>query len=364
MSSAEILRRTSSLIKMVDNLEHFAIEGTYLKVEEETVTPFSSMNTRRNDGGELSKPGSLISQLSELTVREICGKAVYSSGLAYFLEGRISQQRFWEDSISAKLNPRKKEIHEGASEVFEPRLMFERSKGKEKIAVYGDCGCSWSKHGMLCPHAAALMIAWARNPETFEPHAAEDSTEISILFERAREQVRQSLEQVAKCIQGGGTSMNDDLEVLQKLHARIRLWTEAAREAYEVLTVTSSASGFTKPADLSSSKSSFSKQAMLLEFSSTVNHVSLVIVQAIESRYPWIQAVDLYNRTTLSTFARVLEQFAERLGSRKSPRVTAKVKKGEERKTDGKSRTARRVAKREATRSWDALIEKLASSGH
>lgn len=350
---------------MVDNLEHFVIEGTYLKVEEETITPSSSMDTHRNDGGELSKPGSLISQLSELTVREICGKAVYSSGLAYFLEGRISQQRFWENSISAKLNPRKKETHESASEVFEPRLTFERSKGKEKIAVYGDCGCSWSKDRILCPHAAALMIAWARNPEIFEPHAAESSTEISTLFEREREHVRQSLEQVAKCIQGGGTSTNDDLEVLQKLHAKIRLWTEAAREAYdEVLSVTSSASGYTKPADLSSSKSSFSRQVMLLEFSSTVNHVSLGIMHAFESKYPRIQAVDLYNRTTLSTFAKVLEEFAERLGSRKSPRVTKKVKKGKAQKAAGKSRTANMVAKREATRSWDALIEKFASSGH
>ena len=361
MSSAEILRRTVSLIKSVDNLEQLAICGTYSKAEEETGT--SNLKTTRKDRSELLKPGNSIGQLTELTVREICGKAVYSSGLAYFLEGRISQGRFWDNTISGKLNPREKELREDISEVFEPRLTFERSKGKEKIAVYGDCGCSWSKEGILCPHAAALMIAWARNPETFESRAMKSSTEISILIEKAREQVRQSLEHLVTFIQDGGASMNDYLEVLQRLHTKIRLWTEDVSEAYDgILSLSTSASSHAGPADLSK-VSLPSKQVMLLDFSSTVNHVSLRIMHVVESKYPWIEAIDLYNKTTLSTFSKVLESFVERLDRRKSPRVT-KAKRERKCKGGAKSRTVRRVGKGKATRSWDALIEKFVSSGH
>ena len=353
MSSPEIVRRTSALYGSVERLGQVALSRSY----ETSAKESENTSSESKKEGELSHAGESLCKLTELTIRSICGVAVYSSGLAYYTEGRISERHFSNDTISAKLSARRNEMQASGTEFFVPRLTLERAKNREGIKIFGECGCSWSREGILCPHAAALMIAWVRNPEAFEPLAVpDDKLSVIAQFTKRRQEVMSSLKELTNYIENGGSSQREDLEMLQSTYSMISLWLKQVEDSD-----TKSLSSSTK--NNAGSKGS-SAVSLKHEFSAVVNYVSLAVMTAIESKYPRIKASELYKASTVSTLGSVLETFVQSISEEQTvdPRTKSKVKSRTKRVKKGKLVATRPDAKKKTARSWDNLIEEFSSS--
>jgi hypothetical protein len=318
--------------------------------EEHNITTRGSQPIGREED-KLSHAGQLLRNLTEAMVRNMCGEQIFSAGLTYYMEGRISDRCFSNDTISAKLNVKKKGLFGRGPELFEPRLTFERTKAQRRTSIYGQCACSMSQERILCPHAAALMIAWVRKPKMFDEAKKEDDDDeaktATSLFEQTRGQVMLSLKGLVSCIEGG-SSRSDDLEVLQKTYSKLRFWTNQVRDA----------SGATIENASSSRPPSDAFQPLIREFSATINSVSFAIMSAIESKYANVGTTDLYNSATVSTFAKVLESFVENASYRKAGDSATNQKQKEMLVTPAVAPTV----STQTGRSWDSLIEEFSSS--
>lgn len=347
----------------MEKLEQVALYGAAVSEELEAgksngAVAYRPPPQRQQQEDRLSHAGHVLRGLTEHMVKNMCGEQVYSSGLSYYMEGRMSDRHFSGNTISAKINAKKKGLFSRGPEILEPTLTFERSKeniGQQRINIYGNCGCSQSQD--LCPHAAALMIAWVRKPRAFEENEvekmeAEDKPPPALLFDRERERVVRSLKEVVNCIQTT-SSRSDDLEVLQKVYSKLRLWTSHVKEA-------AVGNGDLTLPEMGNGASPHPKSsAFIREFSATINFVSFAIISAIEGKYSGIGATELYNGATVSTFARVLESFVENASYGKEESVA------EEQTAStliSPSLMAKGRRKAAASRSWDSLIDEFASA--
>ena len=293
LSTAEIFRRTSLLFKNVDKLKQLALLGHRDQDEDGLPRVEVEKNT-------LSHAGMVLRSLTEYNVRSMCGEAVYGAGLQNCTQDRVSDMKFSKNTLSGKVNESgRKWLSSHDPQFFEPTITLERNS--KRPLIRGGCACSLASEGSLCTHMAALMIAWVRKPRDFV-EVGEDQTRKSE-FEEARQRVLDSLKELIGCIEKG-SSKTDDLRLLQKTYSKLRLWTNDVKEANGGLKIL----GEKQDKDL---------RPLINEFSETLNSVSFALMFAIESKYK-VGATDLYNMTTVSTFARMLELFVESEGRRKS----------------------------------------------
>jgi hypothetical protein len=279
------------LIRNVETLKDFIFHG-----EEK-----ESQVTQSKFGG------SVLRTLNELTVRKLCGEVIYGAGLQSYLQGRVSEKRFSSDTLSGKLDESGRKWLAGEEkQFFEPTITLERNKGSKKIHTYGYCGCNLATEGSLCPHMAALMVAWVRKYEEFEERVSEKD------FESAQDRVDDSVRELANLVEKGGSSRYADQEVLQRTYSRLKLWTAGARAARKN-----------------------GNQALIRDFSQTINYVSLALISAVESKYR-VEATDLYNKNTVSTLGIVLDSLAKNVHQKK------------QREKKSRPRTSR---------SWDKLLD-------
>lgn len=274
MPRAEIARSIALLFKNVDLLESYALEN---RVDDSS--------------------GAVLRSLNEYNVRSISGEAIYGAGLQTYIQGRVSEKRFSSDTLSGKVD----EKSLSGVQFFEPTITLERKKNSKKIHAYGYCACNFGAEGSLCPHMAALMVAWVRKRGDFGFASEKD-------FEIAKTRVVDSTRQVLDLITKSPKST--DLDLLHKTYSKLRLWTGEVRD---------------------------SKSTALRDFSWTINYVSLALISAIGAKYE-ISAIDLYNKNTVSTFGKVLDLITEKNLARRS-------------KARSKGVSSR------AARSWDKLVE-------
>jgi hypothetical protein len=331
--TAEIFRRTTKLFKNVGELERLAL----IRPESEEENGESKGGIERN---KLSHAGAVLRSLNEYTVRNLCGEAVYGAGLQNYTQGRVSDKKFSKDTLSGKLNEGgRKWVSSHDLQLFEPSITLEK---KSRLRFYGDCACTLAKEGSLCTHMAALMIAWVRKPEDFQ-----ENENKRIEFEQATRRVLHWLDELVSSIEKG-SSRTVDLRVLQKTYSKLRLWADEIREAND---------GRLKIHTVPQNED---RRLLIREFSKTINSVSFAIMSAIESKYR-VGATDLYNRTTVSTFAKMVELFAESSSQRKSEKPTVMTAQRKKQRVILASASSRAVSSR-PSRSWDVLVESFTSS--
>jgi hypothetical protein len=185
---------------------------------------------------------------------------------------------------------------------------------------------------------AALMVAWVRKPQDFV-EAGEDQMRKS-KFEEARQRVVDSLRELIGCIEKSSSRIYD-LRLLQKTYSKLKLWVDDVKEAND--------GGLTILAE----KSEKDVRPFIREFSETLNSVSFAIMSAIERKYN-VGTTDLYNMTTVSTFARMLELFVESESHRKL--VDSRLVRG----SSGRKKetlTSSATISSHTARSWDSLVE-------
>ncbi|MBN1582631.1 MAG: hypothetical protein JXA89_18115 [Anaerolineae bacterium] len=95
-----------------------------------------------------------LSELTELDVQQWCGEASFERGRAYYQRGHILYPRRQGDTIKGRClgsmdRPYELVIHLGPEGI-----------------VSGACSCPVG-HGGHCKHAAALLLTWIHEPETF-----------------------------------------------------------------------------------------------------------------------------------------------------------------------------------------------------
>jgi hypothetical protein len=302
---AEIFWYTTILFKNVDALERIALYGSHGEKDRE-----------RTD--EFSHAGIMLRSLTEYNVRSMCGAAVYGAGLKDYVEGRVSGKKFWKNTLSGKIDENGRRWLSGADKhFFEPTITLERSSNRPRIS--GACACSLASEGSLCPHVAALMIAWVRKRQEFVEEGNGQTMESEFL--EARRRVSDSLREVVTSIENG-SSRSEDLFVLQKAHSKLRVWAADVKEVTD----------------------GDQRKYFARKFSETLNSVSFVLMSAIETKYG-VGATELYNKTTVSTFARALELF---------------VNSGHRKSTDSIRRKKTSPVSSNVSRSWDTLLEEFA----
>jgi len=292
-SSSEIVRRTNVLFKNVDKLEELTL--VFLgKPKERT-----------------AKAGNVLRCLKESKIRKTCGEVIYRAGVAGYT--LISEEKFADNTLLGRVRGK----NHGDIQYFQPSISLERSAGT--IRTFGECQCALAREGTICPHMAALLIAWVRAPQKFE----EDLEFLRTRFEKARQDVTSSLEELLVSMET--SSRAEVFDLLQKTFSQIRRWGDRAREL---------------------EREPIARFDSLREFSAVINCISLAIMAAVERKYS-VRAMDIYNRATLTTLGRVLELFAESTNS------TSPGKKVPHKATASSEKTSR---------SWDVLVENFAKS--
>ncbi len=288
----------------------------FKKVDELEELTFLLLRRGSKSGGKIA-PSNVLRNLTEFKVRRICSVVLYrvaaQGGIA------ISRKKVAGDTLRGEAEARGGDDNQ--RQFFKTGITLKRNSST-KISAYGDCQCPLGRAGNLCPHMAAIMIAWVRNPEEFE----EDPEYLRSLFEKTRQDVVSCLQDVADSSET--SSRSEDLDLLQKIYSKIRRWGNEVGQDY----------GGTARELLDFDP--------LREFSATVNYISLAIISAIERRYA-LPALEIYNRATLATLGRVLEMFAENTGYAGK---SSMEKKKEEKK----------VSREKTARSWDLLVESFA----
>lgn len=299
---SEIIRRTEQFFENVHVLEELALNFGRIPKDKEGVKDVS---------------GNVLHSLSEFRVRKICSEVIYRAGLQGCVG--VSEKKFADNTLHGKMDAR-------GSQIFHPSITLERMNSR-KIRTYGECQCTFGAEGNLCPHMAALMIAWVRKPEQFE----EDMVYLISKFEKAKQNVIGSAKELVGVMEN--TSSAEDLFLLQKTYSEIRRWGDAINEVLNKDVVhVREAKNFDPTRELSG----------------TINYVSLAIISAIGRKYPKSQAIETYNKATLTTFGRVLELFVEntRYGSKSSESPITKRE--------------RKMPRQKTARSWDILVESFA----
>ena len=235
--------------------------------------------------------------LKESKIRKVCGEVIYRAGVQEYTLGKVSEEKFADNTLLGRVGG-KKSSH-GDIEYFQPGITLETNAGT--IRTYGECQCTLALEGTICPHMAAVMIAWAREPRKF----TEDLGYLRTRFEKLKQNVMSSLEDLLGSVET--SSRAEVFALLQKTFSQLRSWGNGVKEVK-------------RHEDLEP----YSRFHPLREFSGTINYVSLAIIAAIERKYA-VQAIDIYNRASLTTFGRVLDLFVESTRySGKSPDSPAK----------------------------------------
>ena len=322
-STSEIFRRTNLFFKNVDKLKQLASFST-------CATNHNKVPIAKGQTTIFSRAGMILGSLTEYNARKICGDALYGAGLQNYVQGRVIDKRFWKNTLSGKLDETGRKWLSGRDpQFFEPIITIERSSKRPRIS--GHCGCSLASEGSICTHMAALLIAWVRKPQDFVEGV--DYETIMSEFDEIKGAVTESLRELTECIEGG-SSKTDDLRLLQKTYSKLRLWVDEVKEANYDGTVEHAA---------------HKEKDLIREFSKTIHDAAFAIMTAFESKYR-IGVTDVYNRNTVSTFAKVFELFVES-ADHNGVGLISRPKKGRKRGTKPITHSPY------TTRTWDSLVE-------
>jgi hypothetical protein len=326
-SLEELSRRSDSLLKNLDELKQLALSSL---VFEKDSSPNRYANHNRNDA--LSQPGIVLKSLTEFNIRNLCGAAVYGAGLQEYIRGKVSRSTFCKNTLSGKVDEgRVKNVaSKGNPEMLLPTITLERSSTRPRIS--GSCGCTLAQDGSVCPHMAALMIAWVRKPHEFK--VQEDYQIIRSGFDEAKQRAEDSLRELTRSV-ANGSSRARDLQMLRRTHSKLKLLAREVKGARD------------------------NEQGDLVgEFLGVLNLVSFHLMYAIDRKYRDGNVVDLYNGAMFSAFGKAIESFSENTVSSGSTGAT--IESAKKRKPKKSSLTATKSTN--PARSWDGVVERFFSS--
>ena len=113
--------------------------------------------------------GNVLRILKEHQIRKVCGEMMYRAGAEVYTLGDISELKFAENTLLGRIvvgGRKKSTCPVNKIQSFQPIVTLERNS--RAIRTYGECQCALAKEGTICPHMAALMIAWARVSREFK----------------------------------------------------------------------------------------------------------------------------------------------------------------------------------------------------
>ena len=295
------------------------------KLQELTLSFHSSYDKQHTGTMNVADAsGNVLRSLNEFKIRKTCGEVMFRAGMQIFTRHGVSDRKFAENTLSGRIEAGAKESKSEGIPFFRSSVTLER-KNSRTVRTYGECQCVFVNEGNLCPHLAALMIAWIREPREFR----EDPDYLIFRFEKAKQEVRVSLEELLNSLKEGTGAYV--LDLLQKTYSKIKYWGNAI-------------------SDKSNDDYNFEKNFdPIREFSRIVNDVSLMMMSAIGRKYD-LQTLDVYNSGTVTTFGKMLDLFVEKSrynGKLEISRAEKKERKLSMRINDSKG----------TTRSWDLLVE-------
>jgi hypothetical protein len=272
--------------------------------------------------------GSVLRSLNEYKIRKACGDVIYRVGLQVYSYDGVSEKTFADNSLFGRMDVGRK--GSGSWEIKSIQLSITlETKNSRSIRMFGDCQCTQVSEGCICPHMAALMIAWVREPRGFK----ENFEYLKSKFEKAKQDASASLEELLDFIETGTSA--ETLGLLEGTYSKIRQWSDAIKEVNK---------------DDRALRAGAKNFDPLRELSGTINYVSLSIISAIGDKYK-LRALDLYNKSTLTSLGKVLELFVENT-SYENKSVAPPSVKGR--------KALRNKASQQTARTWDQLLENFA----
>lgn len=310
-----------------------------------------------------------LSLITENVVRQWSPPRSYLTGLQYFMEGRVSEQRVWRSILSGTVNVHRKKgvaarflpwVDDDANTSYSVRIemrgLASPAAVQEGSYLHAGAYCQCAQDGMrdACPHLVALLLSWVRNPRSFKqsPEMASpnegriDGQKQLPSLVKATARVLDALDEMVSCIASDGSSRADVLEMLQLTYSKMRLASSQLAERWSEI-------------------SSGHESEPLVVSSFIIDVIASRVLSALDSRY-FMGAVQLKNKAEVDAIGKALQSFAESVGREQHFPEPSGV--GNERRQEKppvvspflqETRAESRLGEKRVTRSWDKIVEEF-----
>lgn len=285
-----------------------------------------------DESGPVERAGKFLPHLAERDIMGFVDHMTYIAGVDYFMQGRVSERTTWGDNLACRVVEGKagRFPFGTAPRLYRVILSLKESRGPGHFSMSGSCDClreqPFPRRDEPCRHVIALLVAWVRKPERFQPdkalaeaHPAEEDygyDDEGEEIERRLELFEDELEETASSLHGvlsalGSTSRLDDMEFLQRLYSKLRL-------SLSQTTLDEAAAGSPVGEALvnrSITAESLKNQApMSCQYSGALSSMAVTIFAMVDSKYG-IGALGLFYSSLVSVTGKVLENLVAGVGT-------------------------------------------------
>lgn len=265
----------------------------------------------------------LLLEIDSDAIRQLCrDKAIWWRGLDYFMQGRVTNMSVHWDMIQARVRGKSKPY-------YDTQARFWRMDEKGFRASLS-CNCLAFRDNKRCKHIVALLVAWARKPQSFticeECFSPSPNYEMFDIKSRT-DKLLELVEDIAQASKE--SSWREDFEMLQNLHAMMR--------------------------NLARLNKTVSPQHYYT-LSHTASIIYVAIFALIDKKYG-LDITALYNNAVSDLMAKLMERFVDT--SRKDSNRTVLNVENLCRTEPAKMVEASQVVTAHPSRSWDSIVDEF-----
>jgi len=336
---------------------------------------------------EVNDSQPLLGIVSDGGIKNWVGEDAYRQGLQYFMEGRLTDRKVSQSVLSSC-------VHEkaGSLDSYVARIEFkkarsndsdsdERKKGETSyhhVSAWCEClereTAIKKRRRSVCPHIAALLISWARKPNTFERSSSENKEKLVTKGDERRQRLSDiamatdrvfaSLETMISLILEEGRCTDPEvLDMVQLMYSSMRLSTTQIGERWE-------------EEKLSQDISKVEDFENILGFSFIANVINSRIFAALDMKYR-SGMMQIKNNADVDALRKLVENFVELPQSSKTAKeekekgtVSSRVpvlrnqvhrKSSHSHAKEKMVKADREVNHSDISRSWDKIMEEFVS---
>ena len=281
--------------------------------------------------------------VSERMIKNWVGKTTYSLGLKHFALGLVSERSSERNVIRSNI------IDENSKSKYASRVEFKQG-GEESsyhhLSAWCDCLSLLKGNKKACSHITALLLAWAREPLSFEIKplnsiaSIEDRSRFLSDLSRKTDRVFSALEEMISFILTEKSCREGEvLDMLQMLYSSTKDATNRVANRWNNL----------------SPKAKKEEYEMILGFSFISSVVISRVLTAIDVKYK-IGAMKWKNQSDVNAIRNIIGRFAKEPNALFDSKVALASQETKEKNNMRRTKDGRLVS-----RSWDKIVAEFAS---
>jgi len=275
-----------------------------------------------------------LSKISEHGIKRLCRDSnIYWRGIEYFMQGRVFERSVEWNTIRAKVRGK-------SAPYYDVEVVFEQEKGGFSISM--SCNCP-SARNSICKHVVAVLVAWARKPESFavslgDAPERKDFTEMQ--FQREAHGIFSVVGDLIVSMEE--SAWKEDFDVVQKVQTLVRQFAQT-------------------PDGIQNDH--------YIKLSHVAIAVCTNILVCLDKKYN-LGAMRLYSRASAEVMGKVIESLVNEVHERKGTSMengkermqAMKMKQEDIYMVQDQQQKGDLHASGKASRSWDSIVEEFARS--